>query len=251
MTIQVAHHTSEKAAGETPTRLVGTAHVVLPAFDEEESLPPLLTRLAAASRSERLVVWVVDDGSRDGTVDVVMAGVPGLDLRLVRHPVNLGLGQAVQSGLRAVLAALTAPALAPARALYVDGTTARAHRCARAVVPSTYRARAGARAGAVRAASTARRPDCTACPSPRLTGWRTRRRSSPGTPAITTSTVPSREPSSTTHTTSRSDRDAAANRVNSGGSDSSSSNAGRTTWAVPTSRVGVSPAAFSDVWCAT
>ena len=87
------------------TSTTGVAHVVLPAFNEELSLPPLLTRLAGAARTENLVVWVVDDGSGDGTAAVVAAGVPGLDLRLVSHPRNLGLGQAVQSGLRAVLAA--------------------------------------------------------------------------------------------------------------------------------------------------
>jgi dolichol-phosphate mannosyltransferase len=85
------------------TATTGTAHIVLPAYNEAESLPSLLVRLAGTALTERLVVWVVDDGSSDGTGDVVTAGVPGLDLRLVTHPQNLGLGQAVQSGLRAVL----------------------------------------------------------------------------------------------------------------------------------------------------
>ncbi|MDQ3403067.1 MAG: glycosyltransferase family 2 protein, partial [Actinomycetota bacterium] len=90
-----------RAARATPTP--GTAHVVLPAYNEAESLPPLLRRLADVATTEKLTVWVVDDGSTDATADTAAAGMPGLDVRLVRHPVNLGLGQAVQSGLRAVL----------------------------------------------------------------------------------------------------------------------------------------------------
>jgi dolichol-phosphate mannosyltransferase len=83
----------------------GTTHVVLPAYNEAAGLPLLLHRLADLARTEKLTVWVVDDGSTDATAEIAAAGVPRLDVRLVRHPVNLGLGQAVQSGLRAVLSA--------------------------------------------------------------------------------------------------------------------------------------------------
>jgi len=98
-------HTVERG-GAAPHARTGAAHVVLPAFNEEGSLPPLLVRLAAMSAAwgTTVTVWVVDDGSSDGTAALVLAGCPGLDVRLVSHPVNLGLGQAVHSGLRAVLA---------------------------------------------------------------------------------------------------------------------------------------------------
>jgi dolichol-phosphate mannosyltransferase len=86
-------------------RTGGTAHVVLPAYNEAAGLPLLLGRLADLARTEKLTVWVVDDGSADATADIATAGMPGLDVRLVRHEVNLGLGRAVQSGLRAVLEA--------------------------------------------------------------------------------------------------------------------------------------------------
>ncbi len=84
--------------------LRGRAHIVLPAYNEAASLPSLLRRIAEVARTEQVTAWVVDDGSSDGTADV-MADVVGLDVRLVRHPVNLGLGQAVQSGLKAALEA--------------------------------------------------------------------------------------------------------------------------------------------------
>ena len=95
---------AEELPGPDTTVLTrGVAHVVLPAFNEEASLPPLLARLAAVARTEHLVVWVVDDGSTDGTAAVAERGAPGLEIKVVPHPVNLGLGQAVQTGLRAVI----------------------------------------------------------------------------------------------------------------------------------------------------
>lgn len=87
------------------TPLTGVAQVVLPAYNEEASLPGLLARLAAAAATETMVVWVVDDGSVDGTAAVATAGFVGLDVRLVRHERNRGLGAAVQTGIRAALAA--------------------------------------------------------------------------------------------------------------------------------------------------
>jgi len=67
---------------------------VVPAFDEELSLPGLLDELRA--RAPEVDVLVVDDGSRDGTPRVARArGVP-----VVRHPVNLGVGAALQTGFR-------------------------------------------------------------------------------------------------------------------------------------------------------
>lgn len=83
---------------------IGAAHVILPAHDEEEALPALLARLADASACHPgLVVWVVDDGSADGTAAIARRAWPGLDVRLVSHPVNMGLGAALQSGILAVL----------------------------------------------------------------------------------------------------------------------------------------------------
>jgi dolichol-phosphate mannosyltransferase len=93
----------QPAASTARLRSRGRAHVVLPAYNEAAALPSLLGRLAAEARTEELTVWVVDDGSADDTAAVAEAGVPGLDVRLVRHETNAGLGQALRTGLRAVL----------------------------------------------------------------------------------------------------------------------------------------------------
>ena len=68
--------------------------VVVPAFEEELSLPGLLDELRA--RAPEVDILVVDDGSRDGTGRAARdRGVP-----VVRHPVNLGVGAALQTGFR-------------------------------------------------------------------------------------------------------------------------------------------------------
>jgi len=68
--------------------------VIVPAHNEEESLPATLE--AIRRRAPGVDVLVVDDGSRDATVRVARErGVPVLS-----HPVNLGVGGALQSGFR-------------------------------------------------------------------------------------------------------------------------------------------------------
>lgn len=87
-------------SGEQP---LGACHVILPAHNEEEALPTLLGRFAALAPTMSLDVWVIDDGSTDATAAIARRGVEGLDVRVVSHPINLGLGAALQSGITAVL----------------------------------------------------------------------------------------------------------------------------------------------------
>jgi glycosyltransferase involved in cell wall biosynthesis len=68
--------------------------VVVPAHNEVESLPATLAELR--ERATGVDVLVVDDGSLDGTARVAReAGVS-----VVRHPVNLGVGAALQTGFQ-------------------------------------------------------------------------------------------------------------------------------------------------------
>lgn len=78
--------------------------IVIPAFNEEQRLPATLATvfkyLATKSLSFQEVI-VVDDGSRDGTAEVVREAAqrhPGL--RLVQNPGNRGKGYAVRHGMQ-------------------------------------------------------------------------------------------------------------------------------------------------------
>ena len=76
--------------------------VALPAFNEEASLPRTVPWVVDGLRqvTTDFEVVVVDDGSRDRTAEVVRelsASYP--EVRLVQHPVNLGYGAAVWTGI--------------------------------------------------------------------------------------------------------------------------------------------------------
>ena len=68
--------------------------MILPAHNEEESLPVTLDELRR--KAPDVAVLVVDDGSRDATARIARErGVP-----VVSHAVNLGVGGALQTGFR-------------------------------------------------------------------------------------------------------------------------------------------------------
>jgi dolichol-phosphate mannosyltransferase len=86
----------------------GTAWVLLPAFNEAENLPALLADLARTVATwpgdpPTVKIVVVDDGSLDGTAEAAR-GVGGLDLEVVVHERNQGLGAAMRTGIQHVLA---------------------------------------------------------------------------------------------------------------------------------------------------
>ncbi len=75
--------------------------VVLPAFNEAEALPSLLTRLDKVSvghYNSSISTIVVDDGSKDGTSQVVQ-NMPNMNVSLVAHEQNRGLSEAIKTGL--------------------------------------------------------------------------------------------------------------------------------------------------------
>jgi dolichyl-phosphate beta-glucosyltransferase len=76
--------------------------VVIPAFNEAQRLPPFLERVVAyfEGRDEPYEVIVVDDGSTDGTAELVEARDLAM-VRVLRLKPNAGKGAAVRAGMLA------------------------------------------------------------------------------------------------------------------------------------------------------
>lgn len=71
----------------------GRGIIVIPAFNEEETIPRVIRDIEAEGLG--LDIVVVDDGSTDGT----LAALASFPVIVLSHPVNLGYGAAVQTGM--------------------------------------------------------------------------------------------------------------------------------------------------------
>jgi hypothetical protein len=79
-----------------PVRFRGRVAVVVPAFNEAESIGYVLDRIPTEVCRVETAVLVVDDGSRDGTAD--LAAEHGA--LVARHVINRGGGAALRTGYR-------------------------------------------------------------------------------------------------------------------------------------------------------
>lgn len=68
--------------------------VIIPAFNEEKSLPDVLLKLKGLEGIDEIIV--VDDGSQDNTAQIAEE----LGTRVISHPYNIGNGAAVKTGVR-------------------------------------------------------------------------------------------------------------------------------------------------------
>lgn len=80
--------------------------IVLPAFNEETAIGPLLEAIRRTMQERRGLAYevvVVNDGSSDRTVEVARQFESVMALELVNHTVNRGLAETLKSGLLYVL----------------------------------------------------------------------------------------------------------------------------------------------------
>ncbi len=82
-----------------------TLYFLLPAYNEAENITALLEKIRdfANTVPQACRVVLVDDGSSDPTAAIARVAQPGLDVIIVQHPRNLGLAEALRSGLRKIL----------------------------------------------------------------------------------------------------------------------------------------------------
>ena len=78
-----------------------TLSVIVPVFDERNTVVEMLRRIRRVKLPVHLEVVVVDDGSTDGTSQI-LAALEDSTVQVVRHPTNLGKGAAIRTGLQHV-----------------------------------------------------------------------------------------------------------------------------------------------------
>lgn len=78
-------------------------YIVLPAYNEENSIANLLVRIKTVFESYsflKFAVIVVNDGSKDKTLQVVKSFSGKMPVTIVNHKINQGLGPTVRDGLK-------------------------------------------------------------------------------------------------------------------------------------------------------
>lgn len=76
--------------------------IVVPAYDEENGIEGVVDRLTGLDLGRPTEILVVNDGSNDGTADVLARLEPRFEtLTVLDHRVNKGYGAALKTGIRA------------------------------------------------------------------------------------------------------------------------------------------------------
>jgi glycosyltransferase involved in cell wall biosynthesis len=75
--------------------------IIIPCYNEKEHLPKLIS-LVRKSPVEDKEIILVDDGSSDGTTELIKSYLEPMVDKVIYHPENLGKGAAIQSALKHV-----------------------------------------------------------------------------------------------------------------------------------------------------
>ena len=75
--------------------------IIIPCYNEEKTIVKIVEKINALINLDKEII-LVDDGSNDGTVDIIKKTVQRNVDHVVYHEKNLGKGSAIQSGLKYV-----------------------------------------------------------------------------------------------------------------------------------------------------
>ena len=96
---------SEDRSLDAPTAATCALSIVIPCYNEEDSIAGVLKRCLEfrssfrGHRGREVEIIIVDDGSRDRSYSLIETH--GADITIIRHPHNRGYGAALKSGLSA------------------------------------------------------------------------------------------------------------------------------------------------------
>ncbi|MBW1765973.1 MAG: glycosyltransferase family 2 protein [Deltaproteobacteria bacterium] len=75
--------------------------IIIPCYNEKDHIEQLISLVNESPINEKEII-LVDDGSDDGTTDLIRTGLEEKVDRVIYHPQNMGKGAAIKSALRHV-----------------------------------------------------------------------------------------------------------------------------------------------------
>ena len=75
--------------------------IIVPCYNEKDTLPEIISLIKQSPVEEKEII-LVDDGSSDGTTDLIRREVEKTVDRVIYHPKNMGKGAAIRSALQYV-----------------------------------------------------------------------------------------------------------------------------------------------------
>jgi glycosyltransferase involved in cell wall biosynthesis len=73
--------------------------ILMPVYNERETVERAIAGVLEAEVADRLELLVIDDGSRDGTAELLRTGAWPEQVRVLFHDRNRGKGEAIRTGL--------------------------------------------------------------------------------------------------------------------------------------------------------
>jgi glycosyltransferase involved in cell wall biosynthesis len=82
--------------------------IVIPCYNESKTIRTIVERVRASGLPDQEII-VVDDGSRDGSRDILRTQLTGLVDKIIYHEVNRGKGAALRTGFAAATGEIVIP----------------------------------------------------------------------------------------------------------------------------------------------